>query len=249
MSSDPGFLNAKSRNQLWIADTSGNRSYYMDLHLTISESHTLASDITMHRVETGSDITDAVQSKPDKVSFECFISNQPLADIRLAKTNIPLSLPTIPGPDFPTPGAVFGAVGGAIRSLLSTPPNYTAVVNTASEEFNNVEDALVKLRSLKENGTVVVVYTKDATYPSMILDNVGFSRDKDDGDGAMFRLSFTQVRIVDTKTTKAPSPTQARAGAPQSKGTQPATEVAPGDKESLLHLGRAKLQSLFGGGA
>lgn len=46
----------------------------------LSETHTLASDVTEYPVEEGSAITDHARAKPNHVSLECIITNTPLSE-------------------------------------------------------------------------------------------------------------------------------------------------------------------------
>lgn len=164
----------------------------------------------------------------------------------------------IDAPDYkrplaPTPGAVFGAVtdaiGSAIDSLLHDAPNRTAslvtrdaitvrqasaVVDQYAEAFDAPSETLAKLVTLQEAATMVSVNTPKWVHDSMIVEHAEMRRDKDVGDGAEIRIQFRQLRLVDTKVTIAPKPTEVRAKPKTNKGAQ-GTTAKPADR-SLLDL-------------
>lgn len=243
---DIGTPSLGAKNQLWIV-TDAKPVYAMDLVMVVTENHNMTAEITEHNVEQGGDITDNVRMKPARVSFEVFISNQPLFDPRLSLKNHTLELPKIPGPAFPTPGAVFGAVGGAVNGLLSAifggPPPIVAVAYAADTEFDNVEDALDTLQGIQEEGKILKLFTTKKTYNSMLLESVGMTRGQAEGDGATLHLTFKEVRIVETKKTKAPK--MPRAKAPVNKGTQPTAEAPEQAGQWSVAKG---LKAFFAGG-
>ena len=48
------------------------------IDVTLSEEHTLDSEVTSHPVESGSDVTDNIRARPVQIRLECVVSNTPL---------------------------------------------------------------------------------------------------------------------------------------------------------------------------
>lgn len=227
---------AKGTNQLWIAGPTGP-AFYMDLHMVVTERHSSASDATEHAVERGAAITDHVIEKPQKVTFEVFITNQPLEDDRMVTRNVPLELPSYPGPAFPTPGAIFGAVESLVKDLVgSQPKTYSATLTGFEEDHEFVVDALEKLEGLKRRADLCSLFTAKASYENMVLTGLEMARGASDGDGATFNLTFTRIRVVETRQTRAPASSLIAAKPPANKGTQTATEKTP-RQSALVKLG------------
>lgn len=208
---------------LWMITDNGP-SAFMTVEMVTNEVHELSAILTEHPVEEGQNVTDHIRRVPDCVTLEVFVSNTPLQDQRGSIENITLSYPKIPGPPLLSPGGLFGAVGGAVRDILgsaASAPN--ATVLTFPAPFDNVADILTKLRFVLDTGARVQLYTPHWAYDSMVLTDLKKNRAPDDGDGARLTLSFKQIRIVTSKTVKAPVPLEVRAKKSIAKGGQTPT--------------------------
>lgn len=50
----------------------------IDVDCTVSETHNLTADVTMHRVASGEDVTDNARFRPISLEMTCWVSNTPL---------------------------------------------------------------------------------------------------------------------------------------------------------------------------
>lgn len=69
-----------------ILDEDGNSAFLLDA--TVSESHDITADVTMHEVEEGSAITDHVRVRPLELQITGIVTNTPTTpDANLAEMN------------------------------------------------------------------------------------------------------------------------------------------------------------------
>lgn len=95
----------------------------MGFDAVLSEAHELNGETTKHPVEKGSNITDHFILDPEVLTLEVQITNTPLTEndlfgIPSGRYGSPvfLDVPAYEPPFAPTPGALFGSVGRAVRS-------------------------------------------------------------------------------------------------------------------------------------
>ena len=120
----------------WV-DKSG-QSKVLHFDVVKSEQHNISTFITEHPVESGADIADHVRSNLDTFTLEGFVTNAPISGVDKTKISQKIGdykgldlTPVIPeyqAPLAPTPGAVFGAIGGALSSLLNGKKQYNALL-------------------------------------------------------------------------------------------------------------------------
>lgn len=109
----------------------------------------------------------------------------------------------------------------------------SALTLQADSDFDPVADALLALRSVKEGAILVSVFTPKWAYSNMVLTSISMTRDMETGAAATFSLTLQNVRVVNSRLVKAPTPSEARAKEEVPKGNQPAEEVEP-QKQSIL---------------
>ncbi len=65
-----------------------------------TESHTFDSTVTEHPIEEGSDVTDHVRVRPDRVSIEGIVSNTPIGEVKAIRdSESPFAGEILPAPD------------------------------------------------------------------------------------------------------------------------------------------------------
>lgn len=227
-----------------------------------SEKHTFTAQITEHPVESGSNIGDHVRHDLDMITLEILISNSPITNESLTWQQErasgfvgPQALPyppTDPKPFFPTPGAIFGAIGSGIADLLGF--GYQRHVN--ANVLNFPGDAASKdvvfseLRRLKLNAIPVEIITGLDVYEDMLLIGLDVPRTPKEGDAVRMTLNFKNIRKVQSKLVTAPAASIPSAAKPLSKGKQDTTpypDTAP-QKTAALALVNKALGALSGGG-
>lgn len=84
----------------------------------------------------------------------------------------------------------------------------SAISETALQELeggdDRVQTAFELLLKLKEDRTLLTVYTKHKIYTDMALKSVNLPRDAGIGDSIKFKMEFVNVRLVDTQTVDVP---------------------------------------------
>jgi len=222
-------------------------SWYFDV--TINEQHESKLEITEHPVEQGPDITDNARRTLDRFSCEVFVSNSPIADLNNFGGNqkkINLDNPAYRNgqpakydpPFAPTPGAVFGAVENAISSVADAIFGKDTSAPAADVlAFDTPFDAVVYshqlLTWLQDYAKLVTVYTSADIYQNMLLEVQQLRREREDGDGGRYRLTFKQIRTVSLAFTDAPTPKDPRGEAPVDKGAKGTKDAPPAEKESV----------------
>lgn len=89
----------------------------------LSETHEFVGEATHHAVEDGSEVTDHVILDPVRLTLEAMITNAPITEedpfgVPVGRYASPmyLDVKAYEPPFVPTPGAIFSAIGGAVRS-------------------------------------------------------------------------------------------------------------------------------------
>lgn len=119
----------------------------------------------------------------------------------------------------------------------TTPLSYTAL--EFAEAFNAPRETWEALRELKQSGTLVQVISRDWYLDNMAIQQLTEPRTAEEGTGAKFSIEFRQVRIVRTRQTVAPIPTEARANGGVgggAQGPQPTAGNTPAKKSLLASL-------------
>jgi len=209
----------------------------------LAEHHSLKATATEHPVEKGVDLTDHIRKNLDELTLEVFVTNAPVHTEDLTKkagtsrgsnfVSVPLDVPAYEPPLELTPGSLFNAVGGALSSLLGGKVEYNARVLKFDNEFNNVSDTLRILRGIKDTSQLLEVYTPNWQYPKMVLLSIDFPRAVGEGGSGKMTLQFKALRIIETKQTADPIPTEVRGQQAVKKGAK-GPEVLKEDKGSSV---------------
>lgn len=196
----------------WTDKAGAFRTLYFDA--VISETQDITSQVTEHPVEKGANITDHVRAEIDRVHLEVFVSNTPNRDVNGR-------------------GA---AVEGVELDLKKA--RETASVFKFGTDFDAVSDMQSVLRDLRDSATLVTIATSSRDYEDMILAEISQKKDGNTGTSASFDLNFRQIRTVETKLVKVPTPKETRGKHAVNKGAQdpvPANDQA-GKKTFLASL-------------
>ena len=223
----------------WKPKAGPTKDLYFDA--VVEEAAEIVSTPTEYPVEEGANVSDHVKDELKRVSLEVFVSNQPVYDWnRRGGTvkKLPIKVKQYKAPLAPTPGAVFSAVGSAVRdavgSLLGKNEETAAQVLQFNEDFDAVAGVLATLEELQASRQLVLIITKAREYEGMFLEKIGPRRNAASGDGATFQLEFRQLRIVESKLVAAPTPTEVRGQIKKSKGAQsPKNAKAAVEKKSI----------------
>ncbi len=244
----------------WTTDAGEDKTLYFDV--CTGEDQELVSTVTEYPVEDGVNVADHVQRELDKVSLEVFVSQTPIYDInsRGGKVSkIPIHVTNYKAPLAPTPGAVFGAIGGAIKdaigSLFGGKAETAAQVLQWDTPFDAVAETLAILEQVKNDVQLVNVALPSKLYENMCLVHIGVKGDAGTGTGRSFALDFTELRKVKVQIVDAPLPTEIRAVVKKPKGAQggkdtpkgPAKSIALAGAEALLPHLPSSVQDFFKG--
>lgn len=224
---------------LWWTTKSGqDKTLYFDVCMT--ESQEFTSTATEHPVEEGANVSDHVKKDLDRVSIEVFVSQEPIEDVnnRGGKVSkIPIQITKYKAPLAPTPGAVFSAVGGALKdavgSLLGKKAEYAMQVLTFPTTFDAVADTLEILEKVRDEVQLVNVVLPSKVYKNMHLAHIGVKGDASTGTGRTFSLDFVEMRKVTVRIVNAPKPSQKIAETKKPKGEQGKKDVPSGPKKSV----------------
>lgn len=226
---------------LWKPKAGPSKSLFFDA--CTSEGQSFTSTATEHPVETGANVSDHVRKELDRVTIEVFVSNAPIYDWndrggKLSK--VKLKVEKYKAPFAPTPGAVFAAVGGAVKGAMAAllgggDEEYAAQVLKWDASFDAVADTLQALEKIKNEVQLVDVVLPSRLHENMMLESIEVERNPGHGDAASFKLGFKQIRQVEAKLVNAPKSTQKRGEIAKKKGAKGATEVKPaGRGKSIL---------------
>lgn len=234
----------------WQPKVGPSESLFFDV--VTEEVQTLTSTMTEHPVESDANIADHIRTDLERVTLEAFVSNTPIDDqngfygfklkpLRLDPSNLGLASSKLSysPPLEPTPGSVFGAIGGAIKGLLGkSKPDPTATVFQADKDFDAITDTIKVLEALRASKQLVKVVCPSRLYNNMFLEKLVVQRNARSGSGATFHLEFKQVKKVETKLVTAPIPTELRGASEVKKGAQAVKEVKNEEtKKSIAKAG------------
>jgi hypothetical protein len=185
------------------------------LDCSITETHTVANDVTEHPVETGFNVTDHVRAKPDELTIEGIVTNTPFSQTQ--RTRIVQAL-----------GITFASATDADQILGQ--PGYA-------------EAAYTSLRDVRDSGRLITITTSLRTYENMVMTSLVVPRNKDVGDALRFTAQFKRVRVVSNKLAaakKSSSPAKTvKNGKQAPKGTDAATQ-----KKSLAYQAKEALPKI-----
>jgi len=224
----------------------------IEFDATIRELHESSVDVTSHKVERGSDISDHANHNPERVTFEACVSNTPLAT---PKTNMDGVTGSVQTKEYTVDAITRDANGKPTK----TKRKFSAHVLQFSGPFDRRRNVYEELRAIQDSFTQVSAETTYlgglVDYEEMLIRNLSVPREAGDGrDSAIvFTFDLVKVQIVDTKIVDTPAPTKSR----KKRGAQGKKEV-DGEKdkklESVMSQARDKIvnallnSSFFGGG-
>ena len=153
-----------------------------------------------------------------------------------------------------SPLSLGGLVGSAARAIAAIGPVFVQVgvqptehpdtfasVLTFPEAFSATIETYDALTQLQDDATLVSVILRDSVHDDMLIVGISKPRSVDTGDGAEFTVQLQQVRIVQTKTTTSPIPTEPRALSPVSRGSTGAATASP-----AMSSGATQILAKFG---
>ena len=198
-----------------------------------TETHTFANQVTEQPVERGANVVDHVRPSPDSLTLDVVVSNAPVdaAPLRLGGAQrgdiypTQLSIPSSNPPAPYTPGYAFSTIGATIDALVaqvSQPPTIQTL--RFFNEFDAVSEVYATIKQLRDSGQLINVITPLNNFDNMVITNVTVPRDVSNGDALLMTIDFRQVRIVETRQTTEPVPTETRGKRPKAAGVK-------GDKE------------------
>lgn len=141
----------------------------LTIDVTLSEVHTMNSDITEHPMEEGADVTDHVRPKPVELRMEGLITETPIDDSLLAA-----AIRAAP---------VLGIAAGAVTAVSSLLKG-TSLSKTAFD----------KLRGFRDNVTLLSIFTPYRSYSKMVLETLVINRDHD--EALKFTATFRELTFV-----------------------------------------------------
>lgn len=192
----------------------------IEVDACLDETHQLTNTVTDHPVEEGFNVTDHSRPNPDEVTLRCFISNTPITLDQKART-----IKSKSGIQFETTSAS-GAELHADRG--------------------RAHEAFVKLKKMRDEGTLIKVATTLRTYESsattgMAIMSLSISRQSRNYDGLEFTIQLKQVRIVKNRQTSDRSKKDPRTGKKKKEGNKVTKDGAEKDKaplKSILEVGQ-----------
>jgi hypothetical protein len=142
----------------------------------------------------------------------------------------------------PTPGSLINAATSAIgdlisgkpaykaQGLMSTPGRYAGLAKASvlrMSKANVVKDVVSLLDDWRLEGVVGKVVTSWKTYESVVITSVEIKRSATTGDAATIAIRLQEIRLVESRITTAPMPTETRGKVAVAKGRQTPSEVSP----------------------
>lgn len=221
-------------------DGSG-REHSIYFNAVLGQTHEHTSEVTEHPIEDGSTVTDHVIQKNDRFTMEGVVSNEPITPDDNFGGNahggevvgVRLDVPSYEPPLAPTPGALFSAVGSALKNLIMGKPEYYAQILRFGEKFDATYNVHNVLKEIKDTAKICTVHTSTILYESMILTGVSAPKVSSDGTGLRFNLEFRKIRKVESLLVDAPKPSIPAAAPKKPKGPQAGVPTPPAKKKSV----------------
>lgn len=191
--------------------------------IVVSENLVYSSTITEFPVESGANISDHVRPNLDTLTLDVMVSNTPLHGDNLLTggtrgdiTGIELE---IPQPKRSLLGLT-NLINAGLSLLAGPKAPPKAQVLAFDADFSATGETLDQLRQLQREARLVDVISRDWFLENMVIVNVTAPRNAADGSCARFNIEFRQIRIVETKQTTAPVPSEVRGKATVNAGKQ-----------------------------
>ena len=145
---------------------------WLPFDLLVSESHSLQFDISEHRVETGTPISDCINERLRRVTVSGIFTNHPVG----------------------TEGAYVDSNGNRIEGHPDKIEieGRTPVMNTALDRWN-------RLKELAHEKRTVRLVTAMETYGEMAIESLSSDRSGRDGEAVRFSVSLREIRTASAK--------------------------------------------------
>lgn len=210
------------------------------------------ADITDHvRKELDKLTLQVYVSNEPLTSDDMSLSSRPLsavAWVKVGSKQVKLDTPQWKAPFSLTPGGLTNAIGGAVQGVINAitggggDKEYSKDVGLYAvgkqegvylayqfeKTTNYFRNAMFDLRLIQADAQLIDVVTSTNTFTNMILEEIQLNRDKGTGTSGNISLTFKQIRVVNSETTKAPQPlaSEIRAQKKETK-TQDPTQAPP----------------------
>jgi len=174
------------------------------LDACVSEQHSRELEVTDHQVEDGTNISDHARLKPDGLTIEGVISNNPInrTQTRRVVNSLGVSFETSAQEDQATPGSGYA------------------------------ERAFSVLRDLQDTKKLITVVTSLKTYDNMILVSLSVPRNSRQGTALYFTAQFKLIKFVKNKTTTVTVTREPRGKGKVDTGKQSTTEASSSEGAS-----------------
>lgn len=157
-----------------VLDDYGAESYAIGFDAVTNEGHTEEVNVTTHKVEDGSDITDNIRLTSPSLTMDVIVSNTPYA---LHDQFI-----------------IIGAI--TVYNLVSG--------HGIGDQTDEAVNAYTALKELLRAKTILRVQTHVEIYDNMVLTSINVSRDKSTVKTLKASLNFQQIRMATSQTIKVP---------------------------------------------
>jgi len=153
----------------------------------------------------------------------------------------------------------------SITGMVSNASLSDAVLQAMDVDTDRVQTTFDALRQIKEDRTLVTVYTRYQVYTDMAIGRITIPRSNQVGEAIQFSVEFQKVRIVDTQTVDVPdgisrkldkkaggavakqSQPQKKAGAVATGGTQDNGSILSGIGPKLIDKAKSAIESISSG--
>lgn len=148
------------------------------MHAVVAETHTLANTITDHPVEEGFNPSDHCRPEPEIVQMDCRISNTSLSSTSATEA--------VKAGEF----------------TIQTTTAAAAAAGAIGDTDGYAYQQWLKLKDLRNKGTLVRVATTLGDYDSMAIQSITAPRNAKNYDAVAFSITFKKVRVVQNKLTR-----------------------------------------------
>lgn len=180
------------------------------LDAVLREEPTISADAPEHSVE-GDDVVDHLRRRPDRVVFDCEITNTP---VRAPQSHADGAQPA--DETVQTPDRTLFALRTPVGSAGLVAPQ-DGRVRGWSHEFDRVAAVWAEIDALV-GSQVVTLSTSLQDYEDMVIEELTPSRTYERGHSLSFTMALKKIRRVSSALADAPVPTVERAKTVKSKG-------------------------------
>lgn len=226
------------------------------LDATVSEDYSAPIEITTHPVEEGSDISDHVILRPQKLKIEGKITETPF-DIGSQAAGVVSSVAASIGQSLG--GALGGvlATAGAAKTLAGVlkPKSAAGTLNAdgtfsakdVPAESTRLRDAVTEFKNIRDAKVPVTIVTGLQQYTNYLLAGFEVKRGTDTGGSINVSLEFQELQIASSTTVKVEVPKNKNGLPTANQGKKKANplEGEKAKKSSFLLQGIKGIGNLF----